>query len=187
VQADSLTKNTKTKLTVLSKGDNVIIPIPSVDRGPADERNIKGVHNFQPSTFTPTRLFSFLTLTMHKTLPSTHRYLTHYLPPVDSSESLSEIANIDIKRARKRAQSGQQVQADSLTKNTKTKLTVLSKGDNAYMTKTYYMTPRVAHNFQPSTFTPTRLTISFLTLTMHKTLPSTRRYLTHYLILKLDK
>jgi hypothetical protein len=38
-----LTKNTKTKLTVLSKGDNVIIPIPSVDRGPADERNIKGV------------------------------------------------------------------------------------------------------------------------------------------------
>jgi hypothetical protein len=34
---------TKTKLTVLSNGDNVIIPIPSVDRGPADERNIKGV------------------------------------------------------------------------------------------------------------------------------------------------
>ena len=52
------------------------------------------------------------------------------IPPVDSSESLSEIANIDIKRARKRAQSSQQVQADSLTKNTKTKLTVLSKGDN---------------------------------------------------------
>jgi hypothetical protein len=48
----------------------------------------------------------------------------------DSSESLSEIANIDIKRTRKRALSGQQVQADSLTKNTKTKLTVLSKGDN---------------------------------------------------------
>jgi hypothetical protein len=44
-----------------------------------------------------------------------------------------------------------------------------------------HMTPRVAHNFQPSTFTPTRLTISFLTLTMHKTLPSTQRYLTHYL------
>jgi hypothetical protein len=42
-QADSLTKNTKTKLTVLSKGDTVIIPIPSVDKGPADERNIKGV------------------------------------------------------------------------------------------------------------------------------------------------
>jgi hypothetical protein len=36
-------------------------------------------------------------------------------------------------------------------------------------------------NFQPSTFTPTRLTISFPTLTMHKTLPSTQRYLTHYL------
>jgi hypothetical protein len=52
------------------------------------------------------------------------------IPPVDSSESLSEIANIDIKRARKRALSGQQVQADSLTKNTKTKLTILSKGDN---------------------------------------------------------
>ena len=52
------------------------------------------------------------------------------IPPVDSSESLSEIANIDINRARKRALSGQQVQADSLTKNTKTKLTVLSKGDN---------------------------------------------------------
>jgi hypothetical protein len=52
------------------------------------------------------------------------------IPPVDSSESLSEIANIDIKRVRKRALSGQQVQADSLTKNTKTKLTVLSKGDN---------------------------------------------------------
>jgi hypothetical protein len=43
-----------------------------------------------------------------------------------------------------------------------------------------HMTPRVAHNLQPSTFTPTRLTISFLTLTMHKTLPSTQRYLTHY-------
>jgi hypothetical protein len=46
------------------------------------------------------------------------------------------------------------------------------------------MTPRVAHNFQPSTFTPTRLTFSFLTLTMHMTLPSTQRYqryLTHYL------
>ena len=43
MQADSLTKNRRTKLTVLSKGDNVIIPIPSVDRGPADERNIKGV------------------------------------------------------------------------------------------------------------------------------------------------
>ena len=43
MQANSLTKNTKTKLTVLSKGDNVIIPIPSVDRGPADERNIIGV------------------------------------------------------------------------------------------------------------------------------------------------
>jgi hypothetical protein len=42
-QADSLTKKTKTKLTILSKGDNVIIPIPSVDRGHADERNIKGV------------------------------------------------------------------------------------------------------------------------------------------------
>jgi hypothetical protein len=40
---DSLTKKTKTKLTILSKGDNVIIPIPSVDRGHADERNIKGV------------------------------------------------------------------------------------------------------------------------------------------------
>jgi hypothetical protein len=43
VQADSLTKNTQAKLNVLSKGDNVIIPIPSVDRGPADERSIKGV------------------------------------------------------------------------------------------------------------------------------------------------
>jgi hypothetical protein len=42
-----------------------------------------------------------------------------YFPPVDSSESFSEIANIDIKRARKRVLSGQQVQADSLTKNTK--------------------------------------------------------------------
>jgi hypothetical protein len=52
------------------------------------------------------------------------------IPPVDSSESLSEIANIDIKRARKRALSGLQVQTDSLTKNTKRKLTVLSKGDN---------------------------------------------------------
>ena len=41
LQADSLTMNTKPKLTVLSKGDNVIILIPSVDRGPADDRNIK--------------------------------------------------------------------------------------------------------------------------------------------------
>ena len=43
MQTDSLTENTKRKLTVLSKGDNVIIPIPSVDKGPADERSIKGV------------------------------------------------------------------------------------------------------------------------------------------------
>jgi hypothetical protein len=40
-------------------------------------------------------------------------------PPVDSSESVFEITNIDIIRARKRALSGQQVQTDSLTKNTK--------------------------------------------------------------------
>jgi hypothetical protein len=52
------------------------------------------------------------------------------IPPVDSSESLSQIANIDIKCARKRALSGQQVQAASLTKNTRTKFTILSKGDN---------------------------------------------------------
>jgi hypothetical protein len=59
--------------------------------------------------------------------PDFYRALSgSYFPPVDSSESFSEIANIDIKRARKRAISGQQVQADSLTKNTKTKLTVLS-------------------------------------------------------------
>ena len=45
VEAGSLTKNTKTKLTVLSKGDYVIIPIPSVEKGPADERNIKGKKN----------------------------------------------------------------------------------------------------------------------------------------------
>jgi hypothetical protein len=51
-------------------------------------------------------------------------------PPVNSSENFSEIANIDIKRARKRALSGQQVQADSLTKKTKTKLTILSMRDN---------------------------------------------------------
>ena len=36
-------KNTKARLTVLSQGDNVIIPIPSIDRGPTDKRNIKGV------------------------------------------------------------------------------------------------------------------------------------------------
>ena len=27
----------------LKKGDNVVIPIPAVDRGPTDPRNIKGV------------------------------------------------------------------------------------------------------------------------------------------------
>lgn len=42
-QAELFTKVTKTKLSLLEVGDNVIIPIPSVDRGPADERNIKGI------------------------------------------------------------------------------------------------------------------------------------------------
>jgi hypothetical protein len=42
-QADSLTRITKQRQTVLQKGDNVVIPIPAVDRGPTDPRNIKGV------------------------------------------------------------------------------------------------------------------------------------------------
>jgi hypothetical protein len=41
-QADSLTRITKQRQTVLKKGDNVVIPIPTVDRGPTDPRNIKG-------------------------------------------------------------------------------------------------------------------------------------------------
>ena len=40
-QAVSLTRITKQ--TVLKKGDNVVIPIPAVDRGPTDPRNIKDV------------------------------------------------------------------------------------------------------------------------------------------------
>ena len=42
-QDDSLTKITKQRQPVLKKGDNVVIPIPAVDRGPTDPRNIKGV------------------------------------------------------------------------------------------------------------------------------------------------
>jgi hypothetical protein len=43
MQADSLTRITKQRQTVLKKGDNVVIPILTVDRGPTDPRNIKGV------------------------------------------------------------------------------------------------------------------------------------------------
>ena len=43
MQADSLTRITKQRQTVLRKGDNVVIPIPAVDRGPTAPRNIKGV------------------------------------------------------------------------------------------------------------------------------------------------
>ena len=42
-QADSLTRITKQRQTVLKKSDNVVIPISTVDRGPTDPRNIKGV------------------------------------------------------------------------------------------------------------------------------------------------
>ena len=41
------------------------------------------------------------------------------IPAVNTSEVLSEISNIDIKRARNRAISGQQVQAGALTKKLK--------------------------------------------------------------------
>lgn len=43
VQADSLTQKTKRNLSVLKIGDNVIIPVPSVDKAPTDVRNIRGV------------------------------------------------------------------------------------------------------------------------------------------------
>ncbi|XP_076089944.1 KRAB-A domain-containing protein 2-like [Mytilus galloprovincialis] len=43
IQADVLTRNTKQKLSELSVGDNVIIPIPQYDRAPTDPRNIQGV------------------------------------------------------------------------------------------------------------------------------------------------
>ena len=43
MQADSLTRITKQRQTVLKKGDNVVIPILAVDRGPTDPRNINGV------------------------------------------------------------------------------------------------------------------------------------------------
>ncbi|XP_071153524.1 KRAB-A domain-containing protein 2-like [Mytilus edulis] len=43
IQADVLTRNTKQKLSELSIGDNVIIPIPQYDRAPTDPRNIQGV------------------------------------------------------------------------------------------------------------------------------------------------
>jgi hypothetical protein len=42
-QADSLTRITKQRQTVLKKDDNVVIPITAVDRGPIDPRNIKGI------------------------------------------------------------------------------------------------------------------------------------------------
>ena len=42
-QADSLTRITKERQTVLKKDDNVVIPITAVDRGPIDPRNIKGI------------------------------------------------------------------------------------------------------------------------------------------------
>jgi hypothetical protein len=35
--------HSRNQLCLLVATDNVIIPIPSVDRGPADERNIKGI------------------------------------------------------------------------------------------------------------------------------------------------
>ena len=43
MQADSLTRITKQRQAVLKKGDNVVIPIPAVYRGPTDPRNIKDV------------------------------------------------------------------------------------------------------------------------------------------------
>ena len=42
-QADSLARITKQRQTIPKKGDNVVIPIPAVDRGPTDPRNIKCV------------------------------------------------------------------------------------------------------------------------------------------------
>ncbi len=42
-QADNFLRNTKQKLTELSCGQNVIIPVPQYDRGPTDPRNIRGV------------------------------------------------------------------------------------------------------------------------------------------------
>jgi hypothetical protein len=42
-QADSLTRITKQRQTIHKKGYNVDIPIPAIDRGPTDPRNIKGV------------------------------------------------------------------------------------------------------------------------------------------------
>lgn len=43
IQAEKLMRTTKRKLSELSVGNNVIIPIPQYDRGPTDPRNILGV------------------------------------------------------------------------------------------------------------------------------------------------
>jgi hypothetical protein len=43
IQAEKLMRTTKRKLSELSVGNNVIIPIPQNDRGPTDPRNILGV------------------------------------------------------------------------------------------------------------------------------------------------
>jgi hypothetical protein len=43
IQAEKLTRTIKRKLSELSVGNNVIIPIPQYDRGPTDPRNILGV------------------------------------------------------------------------------------------------------------------------------------------------
>ena len=43
IQAEKLMRTKKRKLSELSVGNNVIIPIPQYDRGPTDPRNILGV------------------------------------------------------------------------------------------------------------------------------------------------
>jgi hypothetical protein len=91
---------------------------------------MKLVYNITDTNTEPTIALETETMVIELSCVNEAAIAESDISPVDSSESLSEIGNIDIKRGRKRALSGQQVQADSLIKNTKTKLTILSKGDN---------------------------------------------------------
>ena len=42
-QAEVMLRRTKRRLETVTEGDNVIVPIPAVDRGPLDPSNIQGV------------------------------------------------------------------------------------------------------------------------------------------------
>lgn len=42
IQADRTSKRSRTKLVIISVGDTVVVPIPDIDRGRCDARNLVG-------------------------------------------------------------------------------------------------------------------------------------------------